>query len=464
MARHEIALDGARGIEIVVRGDFVLAGNDQETALLDDDSDEFTPLPLERRDDVIRIDVPGDARLTVPRALQVRVAQVDGDLRAVDLGTGLEVANVHGDATLQHIGGPVSCESVMGDLRVREVDGELECGRVAGDLDVDRVRGPVRLTGSIDGDLDVADVADDVTVSAVHGDLSVQGCGALQAGTISGDGRIENTRGEVHLERVSGDAKIEDCQAAVAIENVDGDLSATNVAAGLKVSNVGGDARLNTGFAPGATFDMRVHGSTRLAVMGEPGQVSARFDLHSRSGRIANDLPLENADRNPNRLQGQLAGGSATVRVDSDGPITLTGREGGFDWGSMGNLFGDISKDFADAFGAFASAGGGEFEGRIREQAEKFGRQAEEVARKASERAQRHAERMARQAERQGQRWGAGAGNWWRPPSPPQPPPRPAPPAGKRAGSSEERLMILRMVADGRVTAEEAARLLDALG
>src|SRR5689334_16085551 len=176
MARHEIALDGARGIEIVVRGDFVLAGNDQATALLDDDSDEFAPLPLERRDDVIRIEVPGDGRLTVPRALAVRVARVDGDFRAVDLATGLEVAVVNGDATLQHIGGPVTCETVMGDLRIREVEGEVECGRVAGDLDVDRVRGPVQLTEPVDGDLDLADVADDVTITAVHGDLTVQGC------------------------------------------------------------------------------------------------------------------------------------------------------------------------------------------------------------------------------------------------------------------------------------------------
>ena len=248
----------------------------------------------------------------------------------------------------------------------------------------------MQLTGPVDGDLDLGDVADDVTVEAIHGDLTVQGCGGLHAGSVSGDGRIENTRGEVHLERVSGDAKLEDCQGPVAIENVDGDLVATNVAAGLKVSNVGGDARLTTGFAPGATFEIRVHGTARLAVMGEPGQVSARFDLRTHSGRIANDLPLENADRSPNRLQGQLAGGAATVSVESDGPITLTGREGGFDWGSMGNLFEDISKDFAGAFGAFANAGSGDFEGRIREQAEKFGRQAEEVARKARARSTPH--------------------------------------------------------------------------
>ncbi|HEX5414461.1 MAG TPA: hypothetical protein VFZ25_02270 [Chloroflexota bacterium] len=461
MARHEIALDGARGLEIVVQGDFVLAGNDQPNALLDDDSDEFAPLPLERRDDVIRIEVPGDGRLTVPRGLAVRIARVDGDLRAVDLGAELQVAQVNGDATFQHIDGPVICQAVMGDCRVREIEGEFTASRIAGDLDVDRVRGPVQLTESVDGDLDLADIADDVAVGAVHGDLTVQGCGALRAGSISGDGRVQNARGEVNLERLSGDAKIEDCQGPVEIEHVDGDLSAANVSAGLSVSNVAGDARLTTGFAPGATFKLRVHGSARLAVMGEPGQVSARFDLHTRSGRIANDLPLENADRTPNRLQGLLGDGSASVRIESDGPITLTGREGGFDWGSMGNVFGDFSKDFATAFGAF---GGPEFEGRIREHAEKFGRQAEEVARKASERAQRHAERMAREAERQGQRWGTGPGNWWRPPTPPQPPSRPTPPRGPRAGSSEERMLILRMLSDGRITAEEAARLLDALG
>jgi len=465
MARHEIALDGARSIEVVVQGDLVVAGGDLENAILDDDADEFAALPIVRQDDVIRAEVRGDARLSIPRHLALRIERVDGDLRAQDLGAQVDINRVNGDANLQRIDGAISGETIMGDLRIREAGGDSSFGHVAGDFHAERIRGSVRLSEPVDGDLDLSDIAEDVVVETIHGDLSVQGCGRLRAATVDGDAHAEDVRGEIRIDRINGDAKLEACQGMVTLDNVSGDLSGSNLAAGLKAPNVDGDIRLRTAFAPGTTYEARAHGSARLTLIGEPGQVSVRFDLHTHSGRIASDLPLDNAERTPTRLRGQLGDGAAQVQVNSDGPITLTGRESGFDWGSMGNLFGDISKDFADVFGAFAGTGSGEFEGRLRDRAEKIGRRAEEAARKAGERAQRHAERMAREAERQGQRWGSGAGGWWRPPgTPPPAPPRPVQPAPPRGTSSEERLLILRMLSDGKISAEEAARLLDALG
>jgi hypothetical protein len=75
----------------------------------------------------------------------------------------------------------------------------------------------------------------------------------------------------------------------------------------------------------------------------------------------------------------------------------------------------------------------------------KFDKQAE----KAAERAARSAERAKRRAERAAGSWGFPAG---RPPAPPSEP-----------VTDQERLMILKMVEEGKITADQAAQLLSAL-
>jgi len=78
----------------------------------------------------------------------------------------------------------------------------------------------------------------------------------------------------------------------------------------------------------------------------------------------------------------------------------------------------------------------------------KFDKQAE----KAAERAARSAERAKRRAERAAGSWGFTVG---RPPVPPTPPAEPV--------SDQERLLILKMVEEGKITADQAAQLLAAL-
>jgi hypothetical protein len=75
----------------------------------------------------------------------------------------------------------------------------------------------------------------------------------------------------------------------------------------------------------------------------------------------------------------------------------------------------------------------------------KFDKQAE----KAAERAARSAERAKRRAERAAGSWGFTVGR------PPVPPAEPV--------TDQERLMILKMVEEGKITADQAAQLLSAL-
>ncbi|HLH73462.1 MAG TPA: hypothetical protein VKX96_09265 [Chloroflexota bacterium] len=322
----------------------------------------------------------------------------------------------------------------------------------------------------VDGDLRVSELRGALAVGKVNGDASFQRIdGTISCDTINGDARVQATRSTVSIIEVSGDTKLVECRGEVRIDQVQGDLSANDLTGGLRVLQVGGDVRLRTSFAGGTVYDVDCRGSTRIIIAGSVEQTSARFELRSLSGRIVTDVTLADVERSADVLRGRLGEGSAEVRIKSDGPITLTGREEGFDWGSMGDFFRSFGQDFSELFSTFTVGNNAEFEQRLREQAEKlrskaekFSQRAEKAAKRVSERAQRHAERMARQAERQAARWEAGSPGGWRHPQPPPAPP--ARPETVRRASREERMLVLQMLADGKISAEEAARLLEALG
>ncbi|HEU5315502.1 MAG TPA: hypothetical protein VFX49_05290 [Chloroflexota bacterium] len=102
------------------------------------------------------------------------------------------------------------------------------------------------------------------------------------------------------------------------------------------------------------------------------------------------------------------------------------------------------------------------------ERHEAHGRRAEEharrVAERVAERVQRHAERHAHRAERHADR-SARRGRWWfteRWDEAGQPPRESA--ERRRESSQAERLAIMEMLRDGKIDADQAAKLLDALG
>jgi hypothetical protein len=70
----------------------------------------------------------------------------------------------------------------------------------------------------------------------------------------------------------------------------------------------------------------------------------------------------------------------------------------------------------------------------------------------------REAQRRAEEAEKRHSKRVAGAWSFTMPPTAPRPPKPQAPPV-----SEEERLMILRMVSEGKISVEQAEQLLAAL-
>jgi hypothetical protein len=500
MVQKDIDVGEARVVEISSEDDVAVVGWDGEAISLVADAETPDSVSIERADDAVRMRAEGDVRMQIPRRLHVKISHAGGDLRASAIDGGIEVAQAGGDVRIQDVRGDVRIDRAAGDVEIRSVEGAVRLANVAGDLrtngiqgdvtgsavagdaDVERVSGNLDLEGQVGGDLVLGTIIGAATVGSVAGDLGVAGCHSLRIGTVAGDLRLEDSRDDVEVDHVGGDAALDDCRGVVTLRHVGGDLRARRLAGGLVAPRIGGDLRLRTAFSPGCEYVASCGGSASIVLAGNPAHASVSFELRCSQDRINVALPLDDVTRERGFLVGRLGAGEAKVRVESGERIRLAAREPepGFE-GIMDDVFAGIEAGMHEAFGVFEGPGRQRFEQRMREVNERIARATEEIQRRTAERLEAQAQKMARKAEEMAQRaaeraaehvtrqaertwrggapgWGSG---WWRRGATP-PPPQPPPP--KPRATEEERLTVLRMLAEGKITAEQAARLLEALG
>jgi hypothetical protein len=496
MKTSDIQPGEANVIEVFASGDLVVNGWDESwiQASADDQLDEARP---GSGAEAVRLAFGGDGRLRVPAGLTTRILQARGDARIRDLNGSLEtvevsgdlrvdeirgevrVGSVAGDVTIRRVDGPVFVENAASDLQASQINGSFSCDRVGSDLKVETVNGPVSVTNRVGADLAMAGVNGPATVANVSGDFDLVDCQIAQIDSVAGDLTAKDLRGELHAHQVGGDAQIQSCAGPVRLDAVGGDLKAASLPGGITAPAVGGRIRLSTGFAPGQTYELGAGGAVTILVAGDPSTISATFELRRNDHQdVVVAIPLEDVAVEPGYLRGRIGAGEATVRVTTGSSLRVgtSGETGSGFEGFFEGLFDDIGESIRGAFSGFAWAGADrsaeerieQFARRTEDKAQRIAERAERSAQRAAERAQHQAERAARHAERFAGKW-----NWrwsgppvppsrfW--PTPPAPPAPPAPPPARRA-SEEERLTILNMLAAGTITAEDAAKLLQALG
>jgi hypothetical protein len=358
-----------------------------------------------------------------------------------------------------------TCQS---DLRVElPYDASIRVGRVAGDLVVKRVSGSTTLD-TVDGDVSLSQVGSAV-IETVKGDLSGRVVdGDLVVREVSGDMSVRNVAGRLEVGRVGRDLGVRDIQ---------GDASAEDVRS---------DIRLRTGFEPGKEYRFRAAGDLVARV---PAGVDAAFTLRSAGGDIRIKAPLEDRQDEEGQVTGRLGDGGATVVLEAGKDIILVASDGQWDeFGvGMGALGAEIGAEFGVEFADLAEEIATQVEAQMEQMSAQLehklahlevelagmDRRAAEAAERAAEQARKQVERAAERVRRQAEKEAARArrraersrGRTWRPARPmaPKPPKPPIPePAGEPV-SDQERLTILNMVAEGKITIEEAETLLEAL-
>ena len=424
MYQKRITTSESPRVEVTAcQGDLAVATWDNAEVLIEVDSEEV--LTVEEKEGAVALAINGDCSLTVPAVASLMVIQAQGDLSVQGARGIVEVATVQGDAQFQDGTASASLSTVQGDLTVERWAAAVSAGTVRGDARVRQVDGPVEF------------------------------------GTVGGDLLAEKINGPLSARSVAGDAYLRQLNGMLYLSDVGADLIGRAWTAGADVAQVGGDVSLKTVFVGPVTYDIQSRGN--LVARALPGS-SATFTLQTAKGQIrAKGVTGEMTEEG--QWKGAIENGEAQVTLTSTHGNMLLKTVGAGDEDQERDAFAILAADLG-RIGAEAGVAAQELAWRIQQrvadklatidleaialrEAEREVAKAQRMAKKTrrkAERAQEKAQRKVRQhLEREtgrGRRRAAGRG---------------------QVSSEEERLAVLKMLAEGKISTQEAETLLQAL-
>jgi len=325
------------------------------------------------------------------------------------------------------------------------------------------------------GDVRIKRIQGDISLDIVHGDLVLSRVGAVTIQETRGDLSVRLVEGDLTVQAVRGDMSVRNVSGRLKVGQVGRDLGVRELLGDATAMEVQGDIRLRTAFAAGNEYQFKANGDIVARV-----PVNTNADLTLRSGRNQIRLKAELADKveTDGEITGRLGDGGAAVLLEAGRDLVLVARES--DWGTVGATIGaigaEIGVEFGSEFADLAEEIAAQVEAHMAEMSvqleeklshievdidQRAAQAAERAAEHARRQMERAAERLRRKAEREAERarrrvekarWKVA-----RKSTPPKPEP-----AGEPV-SDEERLTILNMVAEGKISIEEAESLLDTL-
>jgi hypothetical protein len=314
---------------------------------------------------------------------------------------------------------------------------------------------------NIEGDASITSIYGGLTIQSADGDLSIRDCGALQIEKLDGDLSVSSLRGDCRIGIVSGDATFSNIAGSLVVESISDDLQVSGVSGNVKVA-AGDDVSVRPSLQAGTQCEVRAGGDLSCRIPAD-ANVSVRLEC---GGEIRVRRLDASVAADAHHATFNLGTGGASLTLTAGEDITVSGTSGDgcgdFNW-EMGADFGTRAAEFAQTLATQLEAQMGAVARQLDEKFATLG-SGDELATRIQEKIQsalRRAEERAKEYERRGpdfERHRGRAAGWPPPPQPPRPPRPPAPPV-----SEDERLMILRMVSEGKISVEQAEKLLSAL-
>ena len=411
-----------------VMGDLLVKGWDRSEVAFEANPEDFS---MEEQDDVVRLSCQSDLELRLPHAASLKVKSAHGEASFKLVHDSVEIGVVHGSLSLRNMGA-VQVESVHGELFAKELGGDLQVGEVHGNVDLREVHGSCHME-TVHGNLDARNIDGDIQ-------MNVQGNARLRLRALDGADYQVQADGNLQC-RIPDDANVQ--------------LSLSSEAELIKIKLPGRkdtlrEASCELTLGEADTRDGQAH-----------MELSAGGTLHLSSQQVEwDDLDEPDIDLDDN-LDEQIS-----QQVESQIQA------------QMASMMAQINKEMARLSEEIGRAGlSAEQSERIMEHArqtsEREAARAQEKVRHAQEKLERkleasrrkqEARQRSRQTDRRTRGWGF---EWPSPPMPPTPPMPPSSPTSPRSPASnvsdDERLMILRMLEQKKISLDEAEQLLAAL-
>ena len=370
-------------------------------------------------------------RLSVGPQPKIRIESVEGNLRLVGWDNDEILAKADDD---------------MLDLQQNGDEVSIACPN---DLALNVPKNSLVHILTVNGDMSVRGLAGEFEVDTVNGDVAIRDVETVSLGAVESDFSLRGARGDVYVKSVGGDASLRDVDGSLTLDSVSDDLAVRGVGGNLKV-DVDEDVVVHLEPKPGQEYSV-VAGDDILLVL--PPDANAALTLNGDNVNVA--FPeAQQEDITSGKIT--LGDGSARIRLDAGGNLVVTSREDAaesanefgnfagmmFDWGNWG-------REIGQNWGGIGSDFGERISRRAAEAAERAARKAEAAARRTERKMEKQ---FGRHAGRRGARF-----SWsWDS--------NQAPNASKADPiSDEERMTILRMLAEKKITSEEAEKLLSAL-
>jgi hypothetical protein len=412
--------------------------------------------------EILISEVLGDLQIKGWEAPQIAIQADPQDLEIQEQEDTVRLS-CRGDCDIRlPYGATIQLDSAKGDVQIKLLEEALKIGTVFGSLALRQVAG--------------------IQIDLVHGDFSVRkASGDLKLGQVLGDAEVREVEGDCELAQVLGDAEVQD---------VEGNLTLA----------ANGDARLRLDVMMGSTYNIQALGDVVCSL---PQEADLKASLTSRGKSIKVRLPGNSDNYRQEKVEFVLGGGEIALTISAGGDIALLGEDTG--WGGATPPPPDYSQQIARQVEAQIGSQMEEITRRMDEQmshlSDTLGRvgmspdetqriieqamlvseretsRAQEKMRRAQEKLERKLEATQRRAEQKAQSaernsWTRARHTWGHgshtlkvdlsssptasaPPAPPAPDTEPV--------SEEERLMILRMLEQKKISMEEADRLLSAL-
>ncbi len=362
-------------------------------------------------------------RIPVGASPRIQIRTVEGDLRLV----GWEAEEI--------------LLKVDADALSLQQDEQLIAVSASTDLSLNVPKNASVQVHTVDGDMSVRGLSGSLEVESVNGDASLRDMGSVTLGAVDSDFSLRGAKGDVFIRSVGGDASLRDVGGSLRLDSVSDDLSVREVGGGVKV-DVDEDVIIHLNPRPGQEYAITA-GDDILLIL----PVEANVTLAIRADDINIDWPgIVTHEEGDSRVV-TLGNGAARVELDAGGDVVVTNRP---DAAESADEYGNFAGMMFD-WDAWGREIGEHWGGLGRSVGERISQRAQEAAR----RVERKVEAMARQKERQGRHMHSARWKW---DFPAGTPPKPAAPV-----SDEERIMILKMLAEKKITAEEAERLLAAI-
>jgi hypothetical protein len=333
----------------------------------------------------------------------------------------------------------------------------------------------------------------ELKIDQILGSLEIRDADQAQIGKVHGNLMVKQTSGDLLVEHVLGSALATDVQGRCLLKRVSGNVDLRDTEGDLETS-AQGNARVQLCLLAGKQYQVDADGDVQCIL---PEDASARVNLHSRGRRIQVRLPDGKTTLAEENYVLTLGNGEAEMTVSAGGGVLLVSREA--DWAEMDDVQSQVSDAFSEFTEEFGEQISGEMEVQIETQmeilneqlakleslvtksgmsqaeADKVIQRAQEARARANARAQEKMRRAQQKMDRKleaaqrkvemkmrsiEQRGPTQSRKSWKFEWPPAPP---APPEPVESVSDEERLIILKMLEQKKITMEEAERLLAAL-